>query len=399
MKLKVEDSTINQICVIIVSLLMFIPMSTGGNILRFFTVITLFFIKNTSFRFVYIRERVSRIYILICINFVLAMISAIILEYEFNQLLWLHELSRVGFYFVLLLLISQCSVRFKFIYTLCKTLLLIHLSIQIMQAYSFFDINSWIRDAYVIGEESVHFSLASASGSNFRSGSVFLNPNVYMFIPCSVLCVIFQNNILYHNKMDILWIIASMYSMVLTGSRTTLVIFAFIVLFFVFKDKKVNKLKFYIIAIIAIVFSYLLISDTLSNFRIFNVLNSVNTGGSLNVKTNFFFNYLENSKLLYYITGAVGSYNANTQIDFEWGYIFSYYGLLGLLWYLVFLRNMGPYNNSLRFMRIGMKIIIASIGLTATVFFCMPMFPFVCILTFVNIEEDFPVLYNNKGNF
>ena len=138
----------------------------------------------------------------------------------------LHEFQRFLMYSVLILLSSNIKIQINQIRRYSILLLLFHLLIQLAQWFRFEVINDFIRFVYSGSEETgIHLSLVYEKGiANFRSGSIFLNPNVYLVYPLIFCVVFFQCYLLSRKKTDFLFILLSMVSILLTGSRTGFVV-------------------------------------------------------------------------------------------------------------------------------------------------------------------------------
>lgn len=372
----------DYIPVVLIASLTFLPLTTMGNLLRFGIVGVLFFFNDrTSVKF---DMRMISMFLTMISGIVLSYLAVCLVEQYANFSVMLHEAMRFGFYILLIIVVYGYKIQFKFIYWICIFILLFNLTIQILQFNDVQWVYDFIRDNYVTNGTS-HLDLATTEygTESFRSGSIYLNPNVYMVIPCTTLCVILQANILKHNVMNYVWAVATLFSLLLTGSRTTFFVATALVVYYFITDKKLGNARFVVfgILVLLLVFNY---NTLVSNYRVFDL--DLSSGGSFGVKIGGLFAYLKNANPLYFITGSLSS-SLVVQIDAEWGYVFSYFGILGLYWYINFLILLYNRNKkALPFLTKTVTIVIMLIAMTASVVLCMPVFSFFCLVGLVEIE-------------
>lgn len=372
----------DYIPVVLIASLTFLPLTTMGNLLRFGIVGVLFFFNDrTGVKF---DMRMISMFLTMISGIVLSYLAVCLVEQYANFSVMLHEAMRFGFYILLIIVVYGYKIQFKFIYWICIFILLFNLTIQILQFNDVQWVYDFIRDNYVTNGTS-HLDLATTEygTESFRSGSIYLNPNVYMVIPCTTLCVILQANILKHNVMNYVWAVATLFSLLLTGSRTTFFVATALVVYYFITDKKLGNARFVVfgILVLLLVFNY---NTLVSNYRVFDL--DLSSGGSFGVKIGGLFAYLKNANPLYFITGSLSS-SLVVQIDAEWGYVFSYFGILGLYWYINFLILLYNRNKkALPFLTKTVTIVIMLIAMTASVVLCMPVFSFFCLIGLVEIE-------------
>ena len=118
-------------------------------------------------------------------------------------------------------------------------------------------------------------------------------------------------------------------------------------------------------------------------FRVFAVTEGVDS--SLGIKWQGFLAYLRHANPLYYITGSLSSVT-RVHIDAEWGYIFAYFGVVGMFWYTKFIGMLGRNKEKTPFLSMALKTVICLIAFTATIVLCMPVFSFFCMVGLVEIE-------------
>ncbi|MBO4630901.1 MAG: hypothetical protein J5858_03155 [Lentisphaeria bacterium] len=370
--------------------LMFIPLTNTGNILRILIVLFLLFLKTVKngLRFRFVKE-INEIIALMIGGTLLSIIFVFLIDGMWSVSLLQHELSRLGFNILLILLIPTLKIPFNFIFKTGLAVLIFHLGIQIMQKTGLFNINEWIRQVYVDPNVSwSHLELSEYEGSSFRSGSIFLNPNVYMVIPCLVLGLILQKNVLKRERQNYVFCLMVLVSLFLTGSRTTVIVFAAIMMYwFSIPSVKIQeKVTAVLVAIFFLVGLIITGDDSVSSARVFDLVSSID--GSLMDKILNLIIYLNSANVIYYLFGSMGSLNVtDVQVDSEWGFIIRFYGLVGVIWYykLIF-QNPNRHDSSLSFFYKIARITILLVAITATVFFCMPIFPYACLLTLADMD-------------
>lgn len=215
--------------------------------------------------------------------------------------------------------------------------------------------------------------LAMYEGTAFRAGSIFLNPNVCMVIPCTILGVILQRNFIKYSIWNYVWISVALFSVLLTGSRTAFILSIIIVGYCTWKDKNAGKIKWLLPVILLL--GLWMNAKSLENFRAFDIGSAMH--GSGNTKINSIIWYLQATNLIYMITGCCGS-RVVFGLDSEWGYIYMFYGILGLYWYISFLKLFQRNKIYLPLQTIAITLVICLIGCTASVFLCMPVCSFFC---------------------
>lgn len=367
----------------VVFVMTLLPMTTMFNLVRLGLSIGLFALeiaKKPS-----ISNQLVSVYVLMVFSLILPVLAVFLVEGSltgFNK--WTHEFQRLLFYIVLISAVYEYRISFKFLYWMCIATLLLHTTIQTLQWFEVEGVNDFIRDVYAGGQDRTHLDLAlgGRENSGFRSGSIYLNPNVYMVIPLSVLCVILQANQLKASRLNYAFILVALFSLLLTGSRTTLIVAVVLIAVYILRDKEASS-GWKAGMLIALAAAILVLPQLLGDFRVFEVESGIE--GSATAKLSSLRGYLTLANPLYFITGSLSS-SVFMGIDAEWGYIFAYFGILGLVWYIRFIRLMGRNAEKLPFMTNGIRIVLCLIAMTATVVLCMPVFSFFCLLSLTRIE-------------
>ena len=379
-----SKSKYNYFGPIIVFVMTLLPMTTVFNLARLGMAMVLFMleiIKKPA-----ISKKLIFLYIFMVISLFLPPLPVLLFEGNLaNFDVWMHEVQRLLFYIVLITAVYEYRISFRFLYWMCIATLLIHTTIQTLQWFEVEGVYDFIRDVYAGGEDQVHLNLTlgGLENSEFRSGSIYLNPNVYMVIPLSVLCVILQANQRKASLVNYVFMLVALFSLLLTGSRTTLIVAVVLIAIYILRNKEVtNTQKLGMIA--AFVLVILLLPQWLGDFRVFDLAGGIEN--SVSIKYEGLFHYLSLANPIYYITGSLSS-SILVPIDAEWGYIYAYFGIAGLIWYISFIRLMGRNAARFPFMTNSIRLVLCLVAMTASVVLCMPIFSFFCLLALTEIEE------------
>ncbi len=376
-----ESKHYNYIPVLVIALLTLIPLTTLGNFLRLGVAGVLFLFKDRTNSKMH--SKMPPMFLAMIVGIFLSCITVTLVEGSANFSVTLHELQRFAFYILLIMVVYDYKVPLKFVYWICIAILLFNFTIQLLQFNDVEWVNDFIRQNYLVGSDT-HLELATTKYGNasFRSGSIYMNPNVYMVIPCSVLCVILQANIKKPSIINYLFSIICIWSLLLTGSRTTFIVAVAIVLVYFILDKNIGRIKWAILAV-GIILLIVNMDALQENYRVFEVSNGMES--SVGHKLSGLTAYLKNANPIYFVTGSLSS-SFSPMIDAEWGYIFAYFGVIGLYWYINFIQLLGRNKDTVPFLAVSLRIVICLIACTATIVLCMPVFSFFCLVGLVEIE-------------
>lgn len=180
---------------------------------------------------------------------------------------------------------------------------------------------------------------------DMRFGGIFRNPNQCGRMLTLLLVVYLQLKKTLNFK-DILVLILFFTSLLLTGSRTSMLIFVFIVLYFVFRNVKVKKSYVYSLSVVvAIALGILSIKY---NSRILSVFSfSGDQPASVSIKYLFLFFYIKETILNNFFDLLFGKFNiddlklifenlAITKFDAELGYLIHAIGVFGVVALILF---------------------------------------------------------------
>lgn len=379
---KVRDN----ILFIVFTLLIYLPASTLGNLVRIAALAAAFMLlpaDNSN------PESKSLMGIAVCmlLSPLLSGLVVYLNESAFNTNLFIHEAVRMVFCALFLVTVSRMRVDFRIVYTGAVIALVPNFIIQVFQYRGNSAVYFWLQNHYVIGEEeSIHLMLSLEEGIAFRAGSVFLNPNVYMVIPLICLCVFLQRDSLKKSLLNNLLIMTAIASCILTGSRTAAVTAMVILAFYYFKYASGQSIAMFVLIAAALTAFY--------GLRFLTESRSMQLGNdsmsSLEVKMNSYLWFWQATSAMpiYWLTGTIGAM-IPIAMDSEWGHIYAWYGLFGICWYLYYYRTVFLHNLRVSgFFRIA-AVICALVSFTASVMQCMPIFSFVAavILSQITIKS------------
>lgn len=375
----------DSIIVILLALLIYLPGTTVGSAIRIGVVLFAYAVTPRKAYFGDEQE-ISKIARCMIVSPFIPVIF-VMMTGGLNTGVVIHEMMRMVFCALLVLTVSKLYVPFGTVYFATLVAFVPNFVIQVLEYIHFPGIISFIQQYYVTDPLTnlVHLEYATYTGADFRSGSVFINPNVYMIIPMLSMCVFFYKDRNRPSLLNTCLIVATFLSGLLTGSRTSIVVMATIMVIYYAKYStgRSKFIMFAIVAFAAIKFG----SSLLDNSRALQVTDT----GSFEVKYMSFIWYWQNtaSNPLLWITGSLGSF-LSIGMDSEWGYIYAWYGIFGLVWYLKYIKTMW-YNNC--YVECYSKLITISCAmtaLTATVLLCMPIYSFAGLIAFSHLHVNGP---------
>lgn len=371
----------NFIAILLVALI-YLPGSTLGSIVRIGVVICVYFIippkMGTENRY-----EITKVAQCILISPFIPILF-VAMSGEINTALIVHEIMRMFYCSILILTVSKLEISFNTIYRITVLALVPNFAIQAMEYIHFPGIIGLIQRYYVMDASNlVHLELATYSGVNFRSGSVFINPNVYMAIPMLAMCVFLYKDRIRPSFINTILIVVAVLSGFLTGSRTSIIVMVTVATIYYLKYASGFSKMFAIIAVFLVVFRYG--SYLLSNSRALQVSDT----GSFDSKYMSFIWYWQKtaSMPLFWITGSLGSY-MTTIMDSEWGYIYAWYGLFGLIWYIKYIKVMWYNNSNMGFYPKLITISCVMTAMTATLLLCMPIYSYVGLVALSYLKEN-----------
>lgn len=375
-------SIVDQIIVIVLSVIIYLPGSVAGDFLRILTLGAAFFLV--------MRQHPSplsgnplRISLMMIVGLALPVAVAYLVEGTIAVNTVLHELMRLLFCALLINTVARLRVGFQTIYVSTLIALLPNLLIQVLQYLKFEAVFTFITRFYLQGEAnaSSHLMLARNSGTAFRSGSIFINPNVYMAIPLIAICVFLYRDRTKRSVLNTAFLIAACISVLLTGSRTAVVVILVLLFVYLFRFANRNRRLVFLLLIAAAALIYG--PYLLENSRAV----SIGDTGSLTVKLNMYGWYFARTQSvpIYWLTGSMGS-TFSGSMDSEWGYVYCWYGLFGLFWYIEYYKMIWRNNPGIIFFNKIIMIVCALVSITASVMFCMPIYSFAGTIALIQIQ-------------
>jgi len=365
-------------------MLVLLPTTTIFEYLKLAVVLVLAFLCNVDDKGV-IRFRYNSYVLIWVINIFLSVIFVFIVDRTINFGRVIHEIERVLFYALLIYCCKHYRVKRSLLSWICKILLIINLTIQLAQYFELFETYDFLRNNYIErGGKTTHLDLAYSGRSSFRSGAIFINPNVYMLFPIVFLIVFLYDSIKTKSIVPYLWMILSAVSIFLTGSRTGLVLFVAIYAVFIIINRK-NMWKNLLILVVGLVGLYVIFSVLGGSFdsRIFDL----NTEDSFGIKVQGLFGYLDMSNPVCWIFGSVSS-NIAVHIDMEIGYIIAWFGIIGLYWYFSLIKDLGARaTEGNKFFYRAIQILVLVNSVSSSAILNMSFFPFLCLMAFTTICE------------
>lgn len=382
-KHSIKANSRDKLIVYILALLSYVPLTTTGNIIRIFVVGILYILKASRSN---VDFRVRKISHLIMISPFVPLIFVLLIDHTFSTGLLIHETMRMVYCALIILVASTLNVDFQCIYTATLLVFLPNFAIQFCQYRHISSVTAFIRQYYVTAEsdEFTHLDLTLSTGADFRAGSIFINPNVYMVIPLLSLVVFLQKDYRDGGFINRVFIIFAAISCYLCGSRTATVVLAFILGLYILRYAKGSSRGMMILLILAGV--YTIVRNGMSSSRALQL--GIEDSGSLQAKFRGFRWFWSSTmnRPIYWITGSLGAPNVSG-IDCEWGHLYSWYGLFGLNWYIKYNRLAMHWNEHIVFYSRPMTYACILCAITASVMLCMPIYSFVVIMLFAKISD------------
>jgi len=376
-------SNVDKLIVIAIVATTFLPSTMVFHMFRMVLVGAIFFVKS---------RKINKIFLVWMYNIGLAAIAVLLVERSLLSSNILHEFVRVLFYILVVEVCLNTKIELRTLYQIAIVVLIIHFIIQMTQFLGMNVFDSMIVNHYLAGDSNnIHYIQAVSSDYAFRSGSIFINPNVYVCYPSLCTGVFLQYYKSKKSTFSLIMVVIAFFSIVLTGSRMGLGTFAMIIMLFIIKETKLNfKLTkgkiFVVLLVILVIANWGYVSVYLDEMRAFNLEEAYE--GSLGTKLSGIKAYFTISNPLYYLTGSLGSPRCTFAIDMEYGYIFAWYGLIGVYWFVKLLKML--YTNKKSIHPIIAKSTLITILLTdiaASIILNMSVFPFVCVFALTKTRE------------
>lgn len=398
---KTNDKT-DSIIAVVLALLVYIPGSSIGNILRLGVVVVVFVMKHMN---EHAEPGIRKVALFMVLSPLVSVLFVMMFEgFGINRALVIHEIQRMLFCAFLLMTVAKLHISFRMIYIIAIIVLLPNFMIQLLQRANVNAVFTFIKKYYQSGvadDQWTHLELAKDKGGNFRGGSIFINPNVYMSIPLMSMVIFLQKDKEKSSIWNYVLIGCAVFSAFLTGSRTALIVIAVMMVWYIIKYAGTGSKVFLILAIGFVIYEF---GAYIFASRSARVLET----GSFDVKINSFKWYWDSTKevFIYWFTGAIGSKIATLVFDGEIGHIYGWLGLFGLYWYVLYYKSAFRYNRQLKFYTLPLIAVHIFVAITSSVLLCMPVFPFAAVLIFSQLdnttgisEEDYQNEVNQNSKY
>lgn len=398
---KNRDNFENYLYAILVFTAIFLPINNYPllNIIALTFVSSYIFIKSKSQ--ILLNKSIYPLFGFITLIFIQVIIQPSNLINISNAV---EEIIRVIIYIVIILLLTNLNINKKEFLKIWICLFIIVSLIGIFQYLKIFNINYILSIIYGL---TIHLEVSTKydSLSLFRAGSVYLNPNTfakYILIFLALYLTQILPKTSYNLTVKFILGFLIIVSLVLTGSRTGLIISVIIFLLFVFnylikflKGKikvSIKSILWYnfVLFIVFIFITLLIITLDFSSIRFLSL--SGNYDGSLSYKIKTIFSMLNNFDI-YNIFLGMGPFEGDiryvTLLDSDIGYLISYYGFIGIVLYAIFLYQLiikNTFNNKIYVVMILTIILLFSI--TGGIFFNLRFFIIFLLLFSVNLRRD-----------
>lgn len=295
------------------------------------------------------------------------------------------EIIRAILYLLILATTSNLEVDAKHYTRVWNAVLFVVVGIAVLQYVKIFDITSVLRNIY--GDTRQFYNTQFSDLSTFRCGSVFLNPNVLAsyLVAALVPILVVSEEYRFRPIKKAIPVGMVVIGVVLTGSRTGLLATLAIIAVFLWEESNHQLSSFFLRLIIlsALTGIVLLIFRNslgeLLSMRLFSITEG--RQDSLAIKLEHYFTLIKNMNILNIIIGY-GPYdytsNINLEVDFDLGYLTTYYGAIGLGVFFSFLRRIKNYGKTdlkaRKTLNRGFMAVYFIFSLTAGVYFNIRIF-------------------------
>ena len=379
---KSGASALDTFVAVLLASLIYLPGSSTFNFIRLGVVAVIFVFKFYSTE---PDKELNKVAICMALSPVISGGIVFVMELgTANTTLIVHEFQRMVFCAMLIVTVRKLELNFRIIYLITILVLIPNFIIQVLQYFQTGWVFDFIQNNYVFEDanEFSHLDLAREEyGEGLRCGSIFVNPNVYMAIPLYALVVFLHKDQERKGFINYALIVCAVISGLITGSRTATVAMAIILGIYIFRYANYGGKIIFVLAALFVAYRY---GSELITTRAFDLDNA--TEGSLGVKINQFGWYFSSTSILYWLTGSLGS-QAVLEFDSEIGHVFGWYGLFGIYWYFKYFQYIWKYcNEKIVFYNKPLVYISILVAITASVLLCMPIYPFVALVLFSDID-------------
>lgn len=359
---------------------LFLPLKTIYILLNFILTVVLIMYE------ILIKKKKVKIDAILLIFYFLIIQLLFFIIYKNDISSNIKEILRFLYYSTIIILFSINSMTLKDIIGICKVCISINLCIQGIQFFKLFDINKFIAIFYGDGDiMTPHLTLTFSNNiSEFRSGSIYINPNVYAILACFMLLVFFFNIYINKEKRGYIWIAIAFISILLTNSRTGIIFAVLILVYYILKLYK-GKWRSKILLILNILFLLVLSLEkdiNIADIRALNIISDFSTKGSMGTKIGILNSYLQQISAIDLVFGS--SPALDLQLDAEISYFIAWYGILGSFWYfflILLILKRSTKRKKMFFFPLAVLFLCAGVSNSLIVNFAL--FPFIIASLFV----------------
>ena len=397
MNVQTKKFSKDEIMMLCIGMLTLIPNTISGLKIRVILILLAWVLLIANQKMKTLKNSMLGLLAIMILSAGISYCVGLVYYNEPNQSLVLHEASRMLVNIMVLIAAYKISCSFTALYRMCLFIFFVVFIIQLLQWWFPYQTNDFIRWLYVSpGQEAKHLLLATfqKGGINgFRAGSIYINANICAQI---IVCCITVFLIEFKKNRGIgafCGIVSGFISLFLCGSRTGFVLCVIIMGFFIVSNVSYKALKniIFLGGLILPLGIAIILKGNLSNQRIFQISNALTQ--SLFVKADVFVDYMKNASFPEFLFGSLGN-RTYYQVDAEWGYIVTYYGIIGLLWYVQFIVMVYKRGKENGFAAWIYPLFIILCGLTCTVLFNLQVSSLYILLALSDYKQDD---YRNNG--
>ena len=304
------------------------------------------------------------------------------------------ELLRVAVYIMVLQTMTMIKLDLRVHMTIWKIITVITVVIVVLQLTKIVDMNGMLMSFYGNSKQFIYAEYSNLS--MFRGGSVFVNPNMFAcFLSIMLADYLFALRFVKESIVSkIVMFTLLLTGLILAGSRTGMILALLLIVFYFYSTSRAKARVFIknalliVAAIVAVIFLLRVVFPVdLSSLRIFQI--EAGMENSFGTKIERLSNMLENMNIANLLMGY-GAYdytqNIEYMVDFDLGYFSTYFGLIGLVAYLLLLYGIHSWGDRTlpgrRMLNVMLLLIMLVFGMTAGVYFNLRMFT-ICILVFM----------------
>ncbi len=306
------------------------------------------------------------------------------------------EVSRLIIYIAIIQCMNFISISNNTYIKVWRVLLCIVVLVSIIQFTKIYDVNSLLISLY--GDSVQYLNTKADSLSLFRSGSVFVNPNVCATFLCAFLGM-YLNYINYVEEKTaskVFTFVVLFTGILLTGSRTGIILSLLLLLLNLIRKFKVKQggLKYLgLILIPCVVIAVLMLNIDYSGLRGFQFEQGLDN--SISIKMDIWQRLLTNMNAVNLLFGysPFNYHSGKLLVDFDFGYLTTYYGICGVLIFILMIYSILKYKSSVntklrKGLNLNFLLIFLVFGLTASVYFNLRIFVLCELLFCVSFSND-----------